>query len=52
MLWWFVILGISSGLVVSVAVLLYMRVRQQMKEASALKPESNESAQHSSPPES
>jgi hypothetical protein len=52
MLWWFVILGISSALVVSVAVSLYMRVRQQMKNASALKPESIESNQQPSPPKS
>jgi hypothetical protein len=52
MLWWFVILGVSSVLVVSVAVSLYMRVRQQMKNASALNPESNKSDQRPSPPES
>jgi hypothetical protein len=47
MLWWFLILGVSSAVVVSVVVLLYMRVRRQMKHSAALKAESDD--QHSSP---
>lgn len=39
MLWWFLILGISLVLVVSVVVSLYMRVRKQMKASAALKAE-------------
>jgi len=35
MLWWFLILGVSVAVVVSVALTLYMRVRRQMKRASA-----------------
>jgi len=37
MLWWFLILGVSLVLVVSVVVSLYMRVRRQMSESAALK---------------
>ncbi|MFY9676573.1 MAG: hypothetical protein WB817_20450 [Terriglobales bacterium] len=36
MLWWFLILGVSLVLVVSVALSLYVRVRKQMK-ASAMR---------------
>lgn len=39
MLWWFLILGVSLVLVVSVAVSLYMRVRKQMKTSAALSAE-------------
>jgi hypothetical protein len=35
MLWWFLILGVSAAVVVSVALTLYMRVRRQMKRAAA-----------------
>ena len=35
MLWWFLILGVSAAVVVSVALTLYMRVRKQMKRAAA-----------------
>jgi len=38
MLWWFLLLGISTAVVVSVAVSLYMRVRRQMKSAAAHRP--------------
>jgi hypothetical protein len=48
MLWWFLILGVSSVIVVSVMVLLYMRVRRQMKHSAALKAESDLD-QHSPP---
>lgn len=41
MLWWFLILGVSLVLVVSVAVSLYMRVRRQMNTSAALHVESN-----------
>ncbi|MFZ3341568.1 MAG: hypothetical protein WA213_11835 [Terriglobales bacterium] len=41
MLWWFLILGVSLVLVVSVAVSLYMRVRRQMKISAALHVESH-----------
>jgi len=40
MLWWFLILGVSLLLVVSVAVSLYVRVRKQMKASAALNAES------------
>jgi hypothetical protein len=39
MLWWFLILGISLALVVSVAISLFVRVRNQMKASEALKAE-------------
>ena len=44
MLWWFVILGVSTAAVVSVAMLLYVRVRRQMKHpaAHAAEPQSDE----------
>jgi len=35
MLWWFLILGVSAAVVVSVALTIYMRVRRQMKLAAA-----------------
>jgi MFS superfamily sulfate permease-like transporter len=35
MLWWFLILGVSTAVVVSVALSLYMRVRRQMKQSAA-----------------
>lgn len=41
MLWWFLILGVSLVLVVSVAVSLYLRVRGQMKASAALRAESD-----------
>jgi len=34
MLWWFLILGVSTAVVVSVALTLYMRVRRQMKRSA------------------
>ena len=52
MLWWFLILGVSSVLVVSVATLLYMRVRRQMKQSATLKAEADGPDQHLFPPES
>jgi hypothetical protein len=35
MLWWFLILGVSTVVVVSVAVSIFVRVRRQMKSSSA-----------------
>jgi len=35
MLWWFLILGVSAAVVVSVALALYMRVWRQMKRSAA-----------------
>ena len=35
MLWWFLILGVSAAVVVSIAVSLYVRVRRQLKSSSA-----------------
>jgi len=35
MLWWFLILGVSTAVVVSVTLTLYMRVRRQMKRTAA-----------------
>ncbi len=35
MLWWFFILGVSTAVVVSVTLTLYMRVRRQMKRTAA-----------------
>jgi preprotein translocase subunit YajC len=37
MLWWFLILGVSTAVVVSVALALYMQVRRQMKRSAAHK---------------
>ena len=54
MLWWFLILGVSLVLVVSVAVSLYMRVRGQMKASAALRAESDgpdHGSHQDSPPE-
>jgi hypothetical protein len=50
MLWWFLILGISTTVVVSVAIRLYLRVRRQMKDAAAHRTEID-GIDHSSPPE-
>ncbi|MFZ1130203.1 MAG: hypothetical protein WBV31_14735 [Terriglobales bacterium] len=41
MLWWFLILGVSTLVVVSVALTLYMRVRRQMKRSAAPRAELN-----------
>jgi hypothetical protein len=41
MIWWFLILGVSLVVVVSVAMSLYMRVRRQMSSAAALKAEAD-----------
>jgi hypothetical protein len=51
MLWWFVILGLSTVVVVSAAAALYVRVRRQMKVAAAQRAEMS---QHDrmEPPES
>jgi hypothetical protein len=54
MLWWFLILGVSLVLVVSVAVSLYLRVREQMKTSAAQKVESDrpgDGTPPNSPPE-
>jgi hypothetical protein len=48
MLWWFLILGFSTALVVSVALSLYVRVRRQMKRAAAYRAE-HDGLDHSSP---
>jgi hypothetical protein len=50
MLWWFLILGMSTAVVVSVALTLYMRVRRQMKRSAAHRAEID-GLDHSSPPE-
>jgi preprotein translocase subunit YajC len=39
MLWWFLILGVSTAVVVLVALTIYMRVRRQMKRTAADKEE-------------
>ena len=49
MLWWFLILGVSTVVVVSVALVLYMRVRRQMKRSAAHGAEPD--GLHHSPPE-
>jgi len=48
MLWWFLILGVSIVVVVSVALTVYMRVRRQMKRSAAHKAELDR-LDHSSP---
>jgi preprotein translocase subunit YajC len=48
MLWWFLILGVSIAVVVSVALTIYMRVRRQMKRSAAHKAEAD-GVDHSSP---
>ena len=50
MLWWFLILGVSTVVVVSVALSLYIRVRRQMKRSAAHTAE-HDSLDHSLPPE-
>jgi hypothetical protein len=39
MLWWFLILGASVGVIVSVATMLYVRLKQQMKSAKPVTPD-------------
>jgi len=52
MLWWFLILGASAAVVVSVVSLLYVQVRRQLKKPSlGAKPEIDDLQQPSSPPE-
>jgi hypothetical protein len=56
MLWWFLILGVSAGVVVSVALRLYVRVRRQMKQSAARRAELDgldpiDNFDQSSPPE-
>jgi len=41
MLWWFLILGVSLAVVVSVVVSLYVRLRKQMAACESMKAESN-----------
>jgi hypothetical protein len=48
MLWWFLILGVSTAVVVSVALTIYMRVRRQMKRSAARKADPD-GLDHSSP---
>jgi preprotein translocase subunit YajC len=48
MLWWFLILGVSAAVVVSVALALYMQVRRQMKRTAAHRAELD-SLDHSPP---
>jgi hypothetical protein len=56
MLWWFLILGVSAAVVVSVALRLYVRVRRQMKQSAARRAELDgldpiDNFDQSSPPE-
>jgi hypothetical protein len=51
MIWWFLILGISTVVVISVATTLYMRVRRQMKVATSRGSESESVDQSTSSPE-
>jgi hypothetical protein len=39
MIWWFLILGLSTLVVVCVAIALYMRVRQHMQAQTGAEPE-------------
>jgi hypothetical protein len=48
MLWWFLILGVSIAVVVSVTLTIYMRVRRQMKSAATRRAETDV-VDHSSP---
>jgi hypothetical protein len=48
MLWWFLILGVSTVVVVTVALTIYMRVRRQMKRSAAHRGE-HDGLDHSSP---
>ena len=50
MIWWFLILGISMVVVISVATTLYMRGRRQMKLAATLGSDSESANQSASPP--
>jgi putative exporter of polyketide antibiotics len=36
MTWWFLILGVSTLVVVCVAIALYMRIRRHLQDASSL----------------
>ena len=48
MLWWFLILGASVGVVVCVAVMLYLQVKRQMKSGKPINHDETEN--HSFPP--
>ncbi|MFY9646382.1 MAG: hypothetical protein WAK29_14475 [Terriglobales bacterium] len=48
MLWWFVILGVSIAVVVSVALTIYVGVRRQMSRSAARKAEPD-GVDHSTP---
>jgi hypothetical protein len=52
MLWWFLILAASTAVVVSVAALLYVQVRRQMKSPSDRKKATRSDLDQPSPPES
>jgi len=49
MLWWFLILGVSTAAVVSVAISLYLRVRRHMKQSAANPAESDANGQRTLP---
>jgi hypothetical protein len=52
MLWWFLILGVSTAVVVLVAVSIFVRVRRQMKGSSVgQKPDNGDPGEELSPPE-
>jgi hypothetical protein len=50
MLWWFLILGVSAAVIVSVGLTIFMRVRRQMKRSAVHKPELDGLDQPSPPP--
>ena len=46
MIWWFLILGVSTLVVVCVAIALYMRLRRHLREAHAAHGQALTDAEH------
>ena len=49
MIWWFLILGCSTLVVVCVAIALYMRLRRHLQAAHAAREESASEVEHGRP---
>jgi hypothetical protein len=50
MIWWFLILGVSTLVVVCVAIALYMRLRRHLRQVHAAEAHGGDAGQH--PPDS
>jgi hypothetical protein len=49
MIWWFLILGVSTLVVVCVAIALYMRLRRHLQQAHGARDGSSSEADHERP---